>query len=365
MSLAILRPMAQAHHRRRLVPKSALVAASVIVFLAVAAVAASVTVARSRLVAVPNMAGMSAEEAEEALATVGLRYTVGGTQVSARVREGRVISQDVPGGTLVKPNSQVKVVLSVGPQRFILLDLVGAPIEEARSALVALGLDVVVEAVASETTAAVVLEMFPAPGASVSPGDRVRLSVPGGSTAADVLLPYDLSGTTVLIDPAPMPAGVAVDATMEVARRLQSLLEAAGATVTTTRSAATPQTVESRVASSEASAADILVGIDVGDGGTAGISVRYQPEAGATGNVVLSAELARSVTRAATLPELTVGQPSEAADPVMAAFGGGSIRVTIGDAQSATDVAQFSDPAWFDQVARAVYRGLGSVLKGL
>jgi len=51
--------------------------------------------------------------------------------------------------------------------------------------------------VSSEATSTVVLEMYPAPGAVVSLGDTVRLTVPGASPSSTVLLPFDLDGLVV------------------------------------------------------------------------------------------------------------------------------------------------------------------------
>lgn len=355
--------MAETSHRRRLIPRAAIIASAVIVLLLVAATVASISVARSRLVKVPAVAGLPAAAAQETIEAEGLAYELSGTRVSSTVPSGQVITQDPEAGTLLDPGALVSVVLSVGPQTFEVPDLVGSSLEGARDALTALGLTVVVESVSAETTEAVVLAMYPAPGASVSPGDEVRLSVPGTTERTDVLLPYDLSGTSVLLDPLPAGTGSQTDAAMEVARRLQALLEAAGAKVTTTRSAGVVPTPADRTASAAASAAEILIGVDVGKGGTAGVRVLYAQGAG--GEVAAdSKEYALAITRAASLPTLVVGEPAPVADNVLAAFPGAGVRVIIGDSTSEADRALFADPAWADQVARAIYRGVGPALSG-
>lgn len=355
--------MANASHRRRLVPKAAIVASAVIVVLIAGAITASVLVARSRLVEVPAVEGLPGEVAEETLGAEGLQYQLDGTRVSVDVPAGQVISQDPPEGAMVKPGSVVKVVLSVGPQSFEVPDLVGSPVDGARDALTALGLNVVTEAVSAETTAAIVLEMYPAPGSRVSPGDEIRLSVPGGSGETDVLLPYDLTGVAVMLDPAPAPQGVSGDVTMEVSRRLRSLLEAAGATVTTTRAPAGETTIEWRMSSVQSSTADILIGIDVGATGSPGITVYHLGPAADAQHELSSLKYAQAVTRAATLPTLTVNETGPVEDQVLGVFSGTGIRVRLGVADSPSDVALFADPAWADQVARAIYRGVGPTLE--
>lgn len=355
--------MTQAPHRRRLIPKTAIIAAVVIVVLIAGAVTASVLVARSRLVAVPGVTGVPGAVAEETILAEGLGYELSGTRVSVDVPEGQVISQDPAAGSLVRPGTVVTVVLSVGPQSFEVPDLVGSSVDGARDALTALGLTVVTEAVSAETTQAIVLEMYPAPGSRVSPGDEIRLSVPGGSGETDALLPYDLAGVTVLLDPAPVPEGIPGDVTMEIGRRLQSLLEAAGAKVTTTRAATGGTTTEWRASAAEASTADMLIGIDVASAGTPGITVYHMgPDADAQYELS-SLKYAQAVTRAATLPTLTVNETGPIDDQVLGAFPGTGIRVQVGVADASSDSALFGDPAWADQVARAIYRGVGPTLE--
>ncbi len=350
--------MTHTTHRRRLVPRAAIIASIIIIALIASAVAASMMVARSRLVAVPGVTGLPAEVARETIEAEGFVYELESSRVSATVPSGQVITQRPEPGTLLDPGSSVRVVLSVGPQTFKVPDLVGTSLEGARDALTALGLTVVVEAVSSETTVPVVLEMYPASGAPVSPGDEIRLSVPGGSKDADVLLPYDLTGITVLLDPLPAAEGADIDPAMEVARRLQSLFEAAGAEVVSTRplgASAAPD----RVAIAAASTADILVGLDVGTAGEGGLRVVYGAADVGDGRQASSHAYAQAITRAASLPTLVVREPAPSEDAVLRAFPGVGVRVEIGDSSVEADRALFRDPSWADQVARAIYRGLG------
>ncbi len=354
--------MAQTSQRRRLVPKAAIIASVVIVILAGTAVVASLMVTRSRLVEVPAVTGLPASAAQDTIEAEGLVYELGGTRVSPTVPSGQVISQDPDPGALLDPGSVVRVVLSVGPQTFKVPDLVGTSVEGARDALSALGLTVVVEAVSSDTTETIVLEMYPAPGSSVSPGDEIRLSVPGGSDRSDVLLPYDLTGMTVLLDPSPAPAGSDTDASMEVARRLQALFVAAGAEVTSTRPPAGAPSSPDRVTAAGSSTADILVGIDIGVSGQGGLRVLYQPQTDGGAREAASMRYAQAITRAASLPTLVVREPAPVSDAVLSAFPGPGVRIEIGDASVDADRALFRDPSWADQVARAIYRGVGPTL---
>lgn len=354
--------MTEAAPRPRLVPRTAIITAVVIVVLLASAAAGAYLVGRSRLIDTPDVEGLDVEGAEREIEDAGLLVGDRSTQVSTDVPLGHVISQEPAAGTPVSPGTSVHLVISAGPQSYVVPDLIGSTLDAAQEVLSALGFTVVIETVSSETTAQVVLEMFPAPGAPVTVGDQIRLVVPGEAGRNDVLLPYDLSDVEIVLDPVQASGDVPNDVTMEVARRLRALLEAAGATVSTMRAetgAASPDA--SREASASSSTADLLVGIDVGQGTGEGVRALY-PE-GKTGDPDARARaIAKAITRATSLPGLRVNEPMTTTDPVAAAFQSASVRVIVGDATSSADRARFADPAWADQIARAVYRGIGTTL---
>jgi hypothetical protein len=355
--------MAETPHRPRLIPQTTIIAAAVIVVLIAGAIGASFLVSRSRLLEVPDVVGLPAVAAEATVLEAGLSFRTLGTRVSLDVPAGSVISQDPPPGTTLRPGDPVGVFVSAGRQTFVVPDLIGSPVEGAREVLSALGFEVVIQMRPSDTTAAVVIEMFPAPGTAVSAGDTIRLTVPGEAADGDTLLPYDISGTSILLDPTVVDASVTSDAPMEVARRLRALLEAAGATVTSTRPASgTAPTAEERAEAVRTSTADLFVGIDIGSSGAPGLYVLHLPEGAADAPRALSERYARSITRAATLPTLVVNEPQPSDDAILATFPGAGVRIMLGDAGVEADRARFTDPAWADQVARSIYRGIGTVL---
>jgi eukaryotic-like serine/threonine-protein kinase len=69
----------------------------------------------SQLVSVPDLSGMSFEEARAALSGLGLLIKVTGQQHSEVVPEGLVLSQDAPPGFMAQPGATVAVTLSSGP----------------------------------------------------------------------------------------------------------------------------------------------------------------------------------------------------------------------------------------------------------
>jgi eukaryotic-like serine/threonine-protein kinase len=69
----------------------------------------------SQLVSVPDLSGMSFEEARAALSGLALLIKVTGQQHSEVVPEGLVLSQDAPPGFEAQPDATVAVTLSSGP----------------------------------------------------------------------------------------------------------------------------------------------------------------------------------------------------------------------------------------------------------
>jgi hypothetical protein len=341
---------------RSLVPKTAIIAAVVVVTLVIGAVVAGVLVYRSRLVAVPDLLGVQSDAAMESLAAASLVGTVGGALVSPGVAEGGVLAQEPAPGTLVAPGTEVVLTVSVGSQTVRVPDLVGVPVVEAKSELTAAGLKFIERESSSEETRVVVLEMYPAPGTLVNLGDTIRITVPGASGSGDVLLPYDLAGVGVLVDPAPGGDLVEGDPPLEVARRLVALLQASGADAMLTRSSSTDQVTRGdRVAASRESTASVFIGLDVARDTGSGVTVLYR----ATPLQPAADEFARAVTAALRLPGGRVNTPAVTDDPVLAGFPGTGVRLRLGDTTDTGDTARFRDPAWADEVARGIYRAVG------
>lgn len=347
------------YKRRSLIPRSAIIAGVVVTLLIASAIGASVAVYRSRLVTVPDLSGMSSAEALRTLADAGLESEIQGSRVSADVPEDSVLSQDPAPEASVARGSVVSLIVSAGSQTVRVPDLVGVPVDEARAALEDAGFRINERMGSTEESRSVVLEMYPAPGTLVNVGDSIRITIPGESGQSDVLLPYDLSAFSVLIDPAPPEVGES-DPTLEVGRRLASLLQASGATATLTRTTADGDPSRgARVALSRESTAAVFIGLEIGTGSGAGVTALY-PTVGSGGSASgdLSA-LAKSITSALRLPGGRVNPPVATDDPVLGGFKGDGARVRLGDVRDNGDVSRFKDPAWADEVARSIYRALG------
>lgn len=346
-----------AYKRRSLIPRSAVIAGLVVVVLIAGALAASAAVYRSRLVVVPDLSGMPSAEAERVLADSGLTLIVQGSRVSADIPEDTVLSQDPAAGSELARGSIVSLIISAGSQTARVPDLVGVPVDEARTALEDAGFRVEERTGSAEETRSVVLEMYPAPGTLVNVGDSIRITVPGAIGESDVLLPYDMSSVSVLVDPAPSDA-TGNDPALEVARRLVSLLQASGAGTMLTRTTADAEpTRGTRVALARESTATVFIGLETGTGTGAGVTALYTIPAGAADED--HSMLARAVTSALRLPGGRVNPPATTDDPVLGGFGGPGARVRLGDVRDDGDSSRFEDPAWADEVARSIYRAMG------
>ena len=349
------------YKRRSLIPRSAIIAGVVVTVLVAGAIGASVAVYRTRLVTVPDLAGLSSAEALRTLADAGLESEVQGSRVSADLPEGAVLSQDPSPDSSVPQGSVVSLIVSAGSQTVRVPDLVGVPVDEARVALEDAGFRIEERTGSTEESRSVVLEMYPAPGTLVNVGDSIRITIPGESGESDVLLPYDLSAFSVLVDPAPPEVGES-DPALEVGRRLVSLLQASGANATLTRTTADAEVTRgTRVALSRESTAAVFVGLEVGAGTGTGVTALYRTVATGGGTSADLSTLAKSITSALRLPGGRVNPPAATDDPVLGGFKGDGARVRLGDARDDGDVSRFKDPAWADEVARSIYRALGEV----
>jgi len=87
---------------------------------------------------VPKVIGMSLQQAQTAIGTVGLNVTVTSTP-SATAPEGIVIAQNPSPGTTMQPGSQVVLTVSAG-NRIAVPNVVGFPEAQAQAAIRSAGL---------------------------------------------------------------------------------------------------------------------------------------------------------------------------------------------------------------------------------
>jgi beta-lactam-binding protein with PASTA domain len=312
----------------------------------------------SSRVTVPNVVGVSVGVARTRLAQADLETRVAERRFSARP-QGEVLSQEPGQGTTLQRGDVVSLVASAGTEELLMPDVIGDGISFARGILEESGLVVVIEPVAFEAASDTVVSTTPAPGVTVRSGDVVRVQVASPGPGSATLQPYRMQGLSFTIDPAPVTAGNQ-DITLDVARRLRSLLEASGATVVVLRSGTETGTAESdRANRARVTNPTAAVGLSVATNGTAGRSVLLPPLSASSS--APSASLASAVTTelARSVPPTVDG--SRTADPVLGSLLSPWVRVRLGTFEDSADASSFKDPRWADQVARALYKALGEV----
>lgn len=155
------------------------------VLFVVTAYAAFNLFVRSGTAPVPDITGQPAEGAREQLSDSGFEISMEeGGRFDAEVPAGAVLSQDPGPRTLVKRGSAVEVVLSLGPQRLTVPDLVGRSLPSAQVALAAAGLTAgPTLQVFSSRPAGTVVDQDPRAGASVPNDGNVELMLSGAGDA--------------------------------------------------------------------------------------------------------------------------------------------------------------------------------------
>ncbi|MDO5454694.1 MAG: Stk1 family PASTA domain-containing Ser/Thr kinase [Corynebacterium sp.] len=129
---------------------------------------------------VPNLTGMTAQEAQEALDDAGLLLN---SQVneerSDSVEAGRVLSQNPAAGSQISKGTPVSITVSAGPNLITVPSLRGMQLEEAQATLGSLNLTAEVTYLDSASPEGQVLRVIDA-GAQVAPGSTVTLEVSNG-----------------------------------------------------------------------------------------------------------------------------------------------------------------------------------------
>jgi serine/threonine-protein kinase len=140
--------------------------------------------------AVPQVTGLPRAQAEKALRDAGFKVAVA-QQYSSEVPAGEVISSSPPEGSTAEKGATVRLVVSRGARPVTVPDVVGKPIDEARSLLTGAGLKVTTKDDTSSTRdPGTVTAQSPKAGAKLRPGATIALTV---AKAIDV---PDLVGKT-------------------------------------------------------------------------------------------------------------------------------------------------------------------------
>jgi serine/threonine-protein kinase len=154
------------------------------------------------MVTVPELSGMTQEEAQQALTAAKLTFSVESLE-NPDAEPGTVLGQDPAAGTEVPEQSQVKIFVSKGPGEEIVPDVAGQSLSSAQAELQALGFRIggPEEQPSSSVAAGQVIGTDPPAGTSLEKGDRVTVIVSSGVeqvTVPDVRNQAEASATQSL-----------------------------------------------------------------------------------------------------------------------------------------------------------------------
>ena len=134
-------------------------------------------------VEVPDLVGMSQDQARSALKAVGLELG-NVTTVDSDKDKDRIVSQDPETGSKVKKGTTIAVSISTGKAAQVEIPtVVGISREDAEAQLKALGLNVTVEEVSGSQPSGQVTAVEPGEGSKVDKNSTVKLKVSKGSAS--------------------------------------------------------------------------------------------------------------------------------------------------------------------------------------
>lgn len=138
------------------------------------------------LVRVPELVGLTEQEAQGRLDQMGLQYTVRSGVTHHQAPEGAVLAQDPLPGQYARPGAPVYVSLSRGPELHTLPDVAGLSERQAVIVLERLGYGVLVERQTHTLEAGRAIETDPAAGTELAVPAEVRLMVSEGRPVVQV-----------------------------------------------------------------------------------------------------------------------------------------------------------------------------------
>lgn len=135
---------------------------------------------RSPIVTVPDLRGQPMRQAQRTLNGLGLEIARGGALANPRIRAGAVLVQSPLPGQEVTRGSEVRVVLSAGPERHRVPPIAGLSLREARTLLERYGFTVALRRVVSDREEGTFMGMRPAAGTMATVPGVVTITLSSG-----------------------------------------------------------------------------------------------------------------------------------------------------------------------------------------
>jgi len=150
---------------------------------------------KGEMVTLPDLHGMSVEEAKKELTEKKLSLVQSGFQLHDRLDMGRVISQDPAADSRIKLNKVVKVIVSSGKEKTIVPLVVGRSLQAVSQELKNVGLlkGKISHVHTSRYSAGRIIAQYPLPMSEVAKNSRLSMLVSQGEREEQFLMP-DLIG---------------------------------------------------------------------------------------------------------------------------------------------------------------------------
>ena len=147
-------------------------------------------------VTVPDLSGMTQQQAQQALAKVKLTLAPNPASqpVTDSAKIGKVVSQNPPANSQAQPGTAVSITIGAQPQNVPVPDERGKQFDQAKQDLESQKFGVKQQTTSSDQPAGTVLDMNPEAGTEVAPGTTVTLIVSDGSQQQFTM--PDLTGLT-------------------------------------------------------------------------------------------------------------------------------------------------------------------------
>lgn len=133
-------------------------------------------------IAVPSVVGGTEQEASALLKPLGLTYTIVAKEFSEEIPAGKIIASDPEGGRKIDQGGSVRIILSKGPERYLVPTLSGLTPEAAVAALAKYPVKVgtITEVFTAKTPKGYVIDSTPAAGTSVKRDSTIDIRVSKG-----------------------------------------------------------------------------------------------------------------------------------------------------------------------------------------
>lgn len=149
-------------------------------------------------VSVPDITGLTQQEATDKLKAVKLDINVLTEKYDEKIIKGKIISQDPKAGSNVKEGRKIDVIISKGTKDIEVLDVVGLKKTDAVGRLQKLGLEVdtIEEVFSNDYEAGIIVAQNPGPGQTVKAGSKISLKISKGKEEKNKVSVPNLVGLT-------------------------------------------------------------------------------------------------------------------------------------------------------------------------